>query len=184
MTEKYVAPTNGHEIRVNGSGGMNITYPGMSHVTGHGPTDIAAGRVQSLREFFRDERDQELGRWRWPENPNWVAYRRGEDEVDVLDETAPEDGGFTYHRSSHFLDFPHAAPAAQAYFAAHPVSKPWHDAKQNEIWVLNIKGCGAPEAYRFSHNPGEFRPVNNPQRVWFTETDRDIVDAHRIWPEA
>lgn len=35
---------------------------------------LNGGEMQALREFFEHERDEALGRWRWPENPDCVVY--------------------------------------------------------------------------------------------------------------
>lgn len=59
MTDTYTAPTNGHEIAPWTAGGLRIHKPGMEYVAGHEPQILAEGRVESLREYFRDERDQE-----------------------------------------------------------------------------------------------------------------------------
>ncbi|QPE05285.1 hypothetical protein IT882_04230 [Microbacterium schleiferi] len=75
----------------------------------------------ALREFFRAEEDERLGRWRWPENPEYVVYR-ADDDARVLHEpsgqvwviTRRAVNGATYggiqdwHR------------AARAFFDAHP----------------------------------------------------------------
>lgn len=178
MTEKYVAPTNGHEIRVNGSGGMNITYPGMSHVTGHGPTDIAAGRVQSLREFFRDERDQELGRWRDPAYPDYVANPLEQDEVRVTHEPTGTSSDLTRKQlqGAVYGGVQEWHRCARAYFDAHPEKKPWHDAKPGEVWVLTVDG----KEGAFKLHGGLFRTGN---LYDIEQTDRHITAGRRIWPE-
>lgn len=162
---------------------------------GFSPTVVTA----ALREFFLHERDQELGRWRWPENPDYVVYpdqaRKYIEQpaVIVVNERdgavayCGKDGAYSASGIGASDDW--CEPAARAYFAAHPESKPWHEAKHNEIWVLQIKDCHAPEPYRFAQDTTcadscVFRPVSNPKRVFFDSRSPMIVDAHRIYPEA
>ncbi|MFJ4997138.1 hypothetical protein ACIP5T_03235 [Microbacterium sp. NPDC088619] len=140
--------------------------------------------VIGLREFFQHERDEELGRWRWPEKPEFVVYgeyRRGEEQrfVRVIHE---HDGAavVVYEQGS---DIRPNHPAAQAYFEAHPDRKSWHDAKPGELWVLTLDG-------------GETRAAAVRRRLddgvahWIGEgistydlTDHHVVSGRRIWPE-
>lgn len=154
--------------------------------TGSRPTVVAA----ALREFFQRERDEELGRVRWPEDPDYVIYLPDEDgDIYVMAESAPSDG---FHVSRKWAETsgPHGmawARAAAWYFENHPPRKPWHDARHHELWLLTIQGC-QPEVYIYRDGDhawaGAFRPVANEDRVSFKPTDPLITDAHRIWPEA
>lgn len=135
--------------------------------------------IAALREYFEHERDEQLGRWRWPENPDYVVYPRGDGAVAVLYERHAE-GGILYRRGDPVHDM--EGEAARAYFDAHPEPKPWHDAKPGEVWALSVEGeeiacivtpCGP-----------DFEPVAHP--VWATlarGSDR-ITSGRRIWPEA
>lgn len=79
--------------------------------------------VDALREFFQYERDQELGRWRWPKNPDVVVYASNVDEnrVRALSElTGQSEWSQRGSESNDWYD-----RAARAYFAAHPEPKPW-----------------------------------------------------------
>ena len=98
------------------------------------PATIAAGEhIQSLREFFQHERDEELGRWRWPENPDYVVYPEDGGAHNVVREStglslmASRDG-IRSHKDPH-------ADAARAYFEAHPERKPWEDATYKDVWT-------------------------------------------------
>lgn len=82
---------------------------------------MADGTALALREFFQHERDEELGRWRWPENPDYVVYPRAR-AVLVLSESTgvtlrAERGQFSAREATVF-------GAASAYFEAHPERKP------------------------------------------------------------
>ena len=141
--------------------------------------------TEALRAFFQAERDEQLGRWRDPENPDYVAYPGSvsPDWVVVLDESTgradvvfkqrqnpPKDSAFTL--------------VAERYFAAHPQPKPWVDAKPGEVWALTYAGIeetawvadftwGAPPRFR------QFKNLLNPI---FTN-DKHITAGRRIWPE-
>lgn len=171
------------------SNGVHITKKGSSSLAVERPmTDrllsINAERVSALREFFQHERDEELGRWRWPENPDWVAIEgersTGRRTVVLVDERTLErhwlndlvmdsDG---YRETKH--------EAARAYFEANPEPepepKPWHDAKNGEAWVITWKG-------------GEFAVVcdgayfNWPFGSTQAVIDPDITAGRRLWPE-
>lgn len=133
---------------------------------------------EALREFFLHERDQELGRWRWPENPEYVAYDLGVRVVRIaheptgnswdLDEFSLPNhivgGRQSWHRT------------AQAYFAAHPLPKPWHDAQHGEVWALTVDG--KEDAFKLH---GDLFRTGNLHDI--VQTDRHITAGRRIWPE-
>ena len=50
-------------------------------------TGVNANQAQALREFFQKENDDRLGRWRWPENPDYVVYPQEDGGVWVLSES-------------------------------------------------------------------------------------------------
>lgn len=147
---------------------------------------IDAEMVPTLREFFQDERDEELGRWRWPENPEWIVYPRrpgfaplGDADLLVINEVhgasmeyvAADDDGTEYVGVDEA-----AAKAGRAYFEAHPEPKPWEDAKAGEIWVLTFPGGTFPATVRndllFYDNYGNRLHLGR------------VSAARRIWPEA
>jgi hypothetical protein len=82
---------------------------------------------QALREFFQHERDQELGRWRWPENPDYVVVQadNGGERAWVVNERNQQITGWVWRAD---LDRSTAraqvVAAARAYFDAHPEPKP------------------------------------------------------------
>lgn len=152
-------------------------------------------RVAALREFFRAEEDERLGRWRWPDNPDYVVYPVGFGKVNVVRESSVTPGnpgpgleqGITREEAStwnkaaarHFFE------AARAFFDAHPEPepepKPWHDAKPGEVWVVEARpravvarAHGEPPTFAdpFGRNPG------------FPVTSPEIRTATRLWPEA
>ncbi|MCC4266279.1 hypothetical protein [Microbacterium schleiferi] len=87
-----------------------------------------SSELKALREFFRAEEDERLGRWRYPENPDYVVYLRPDGQVMVLVESS---GQTVYRyrgeadelrdmRSRDGKDIMPATRAAEAYFDAHP----------------------------------------------------------------
>jgi hypothetical protein len=103
---------------------------------------IGGPRIDALREFFRAEEDERLGRWRWPENPDYVVY--GDDiDCDVLYEPG---GGVSHWTRAESRDGADRYPsgAAKAFFDTHPEPKPWHDAKPGEVWVLDASEHSGP----------------------------------------
>jgi hypothetical protein len=148
-------------------------------------TWLTPWEVKAVREFFRAEEDERLGRWRWPENPDYVVYpiiepaheiAFGSDlSVMILHEPtgvlkgycrAEDQGG----RDREYPD------AARAYFDAHPEPKPWHDAKEGEVWAL-----------RFEDDDDEFAAFKYGTRWKSTEggwPNEDLITAgRRIWPK-
>lgn len=175
MTDVYTAPTNGHEIRPTNQGGLRINLPGMDYVGGHGTQNLVAGRVGSLREYFRDERDRELGRWRWPENQNYVVYP-GEDGSVVLVFCETTGEVYPYYPDDDFSDVSAFGNAAKAYFDTHPVKKPWHDAKPGEVWALSVDG----ETRTFLMTTGGYFTDEH-----FSTLSPDCFTAGQcIWPES
>lgn len=144
---------------------------------------MAEGTALALREFFQHERDEELGRWRWPENSNvvaWASRRSNEKDVTVLEEETGYVGYFTRAdvedvRSSEGL----IRRAARAYFEAHPERKPWEDATEGDIWALTFESGGTSAWVRVEEGwviPGE--ELRAKLHLGFT-----ITAGRRIWPE-
>lgn len=139
-------------------------------------TTVDLGDVATLREFFQHERDKELGRWRWPDNPDYVVYPDGTSRTVVK-----ESDGRTMIVSIHdrkvmttYLDS--YVGAAKAYDAAHPEPKPWHDAKPGEVW--NVTPAGGKPSNAWVLDSGAFMYENE---GW--NKAKDLVAGHRIWPE-
>ena len=147
-----------------------------------GSTHVILGDPDKVRAFFQAERDETLGRWRDPENPDWIIYQADkEDAVYVFNErkggasqywtrgiAESHDPAYTGYSSSYYI--------AGRYFAAHPKPKPWDTAEEDEIWVLTIDGYSAPY-------------LRNGYGTWTNSTsdvyvgDGTITAGRRIWPE-
>ena len=108
---------------------------------------LTTADFEALRAFFQAERDEQLGRWRDPENPNIVVYPipAMNDQGDgygravwVLDEAEMV--------SRTVLDDRHSHSSASHYFAAHPEPKPrppfaaYVDKNGSAVWVTDENG--------------------------------------------
>lgn len=140
--------------------------------------------VENLRRFFLHERDQELGRWRWHEHPDYVIYET-EDAwslTKALRRLVNErDGSSSLHRRG---DVELPAPVA-AYFEAHPEPKPWHDAKPGEVWELTYRSPSQRETSNrvmTCVDDGGNISFFNEYRL-HTVNYTGIESARRIWPE-
>lgn len=160
------------------------------------PTDgslilISSGGELALREFFQHERDQELGRWRWPENPDYVVYQAPdcadydlrimcESSGDSMVYSRLEDDG---NKRNHPWESSWAR-AARAYFAAHPEPKPWHSAKLGEVWEVQTRtkthGCAVVRG-----RGEEFRDLImfRSDEIHIAVKDTRIESARLVWPE-
>jgi len=145
--------------------------------------DSAEG-IDSLREFFQHERDAELGRWRYPEDTNYVVYggySPGEQKrfVRVLNE---ELGTVSViYEGKDERSRPHQI--AFAYFEAHPERRPWEDAKVGEIWAITIHGNEEPCRVidpLYSDDTLAFLPVGRPGATWFLPSS-SVTDARKLW---
>lgn len=96
---------------------------------------------QALREFFQHERDEELGRWRHPEDPRYVVYggySPGEERR--FARVVQEQMGIVsivYEGKDHQSE---VHDIAVAYFEGHPERKPWLEADAGDIWVISAEG--------------------------------------------
>lgn len=136
--------------------------------------DSAIG--EGLAEFYQHQRDQQLGRWRWPENPDYVVYRRGEDRARVIHEPS---GDFSDSVRGTMLPGPFR-DAARAFFDAHPAEpKPWDAAEEGDVWVLT--GAGGMELPWRRTAEGTWESIT-PKTI--RRRNEDCITAgRRIWPE-
>lgn len=182
--------SNGYKVTPNGDG-ANVHQGIMS-------TPIYPDEMQALREFFQAEADERAGRWRYLDEPQYVVYYdQMQDRVTVFNENLmdDEDGGCGISRGN-TLDYPSVQHIAQAYFAAHPEPKPWHDAKPGEVW--SITGPSIDREAPKSGGGGAialcFEDLTEPEpQLWFVYpdggasdnievTDKVITAGYRIHP--
>lgn len=111
----------------------------LTHATG------SEEGVAALREFFRAEEDERLGRWRWPENPDYVVYPDGTSRRVVRESDGSSLAVSLHDREVMTTYLDSYVGAARAYDDFHPEPKPWHDAKPGEVWLLTYVGeAGVP----------------------------------------
>lgn len=137
--------------------------------------------VMDVEEWAQAKRDEELGRWRWPENPDYVVKHDplGVRIAHVLHEPSfaarvvrPSDEtvGLGSPRDMEFLG------AARAYFDSHPEPKAWHEAKPEEVWLM---GSGLHEFVALVSVDGKFRFADGSDMA----VTEEFVTGRRIWPE-
>jgi len=146
--------------------------------------------AQALREFFRAEEDERLGRWRWPENPDYVVYPKGDGIVLAMGEHSGRGVEAIRTQANHTRTALH--DAARAYFDAHPEPKPWHNAKPREVWVLSAEDgdeatTGAFEV-KWNGSPATghvyfARVGGNEHSMTYGNRSAAITAGRRIWPE-
>lgn len=174
--------TASNSYRIELSGGAVSVH----NVSGHERHVFGRYTIEALREFFQHERDEELGRWRWPENPDYVVYPMPDGRARVLRDTdgmffvwARSDSARTVDRE----DAGGAVRAACAFFEAHPERKPWEDAKDGEIWEFTL-GCSKGQ---YLAEGGRFflLPLRTPSEPGWKPASfaRDFEQGKRIWAE-
>lgn len=171
---EYTA-SNDYMVRVRATG-TELAVEG-----GFGILHVSKERTQALREFFRAEEDERLGRFRHGE---YVVYPDGEDQLGnrhVV--TVWEKNG---RRDSIYEDnIPNTVygASARAYFDAHPEPKPWHNAKPGEVWVLTVDGAESA-FYPSKSLDRAFTPVTpGTGRTAVSMDSFEITAGRRIYPE-
>lgn len=93
--------------------------------------------LEALQSFFQWERDQQLGRVRYPDNPDWIVYEEKYGQITVVDEAV-----LTYIT----LDGPKDLDAETATFGLNRAAH-WY-------YENRLAKCGAefPEAPQFTCN--------------------------------
>lgn len=124
--------SNGIRIEPSlGSLRVDLNPDGTKLVLGGSKVGIASAVADALREFYRAEEDEHLGRWRWPENPSVLVYP----EAGGLHWVVREDTGEAHQRNGiHVQDA--FGTAAADYRDAHPEPKAWESAADGEVWIL------------------------------------------------
>lgn len=181
MTDTFTA-SNGVTLHPHDSR-MDVNCSGSAHPDGH---KLSVKETEALREFFQHERDEELGRWRWPDNPQYVVYPRGDSGVRVLRETGMGDLEWVDRGDERSYEFCHAA---RAYFGAHPERKPWHAPDAGDHWALHIAHgmalSGDEHLYKYTRwgSQGRWGFVPTDGGSVLDPTDPTITAGRRIWPE-
>lgn len=162
---------------------VEIDYEGDLGITGEDRITryIKDEYLPAVRSFFQAERDEQLGRWRDPENPDWVVYPLPQQDdrdgrcVRVVCEREALYRTFWEHEVAVRRGETKYGEVARNYFAAHPEPRPWHDAETGEGWLLTIEG---EERLAVVDDEGEFVTATRS-----FEAGDDLISAgRRIWP--
>lgn len=153
-----------------------------------GNAAIGAGAWPLIERAVLAKRDDELGRWRSPDYPDWFAVHDA-DVLRVCNERMLRVWGFnsvetTYNYSTEDTI---ATSVARHWYAEHEQAKPWLKAEPGEVWELTLRSpSGNSENLQGAL-------VNNENRFVLRDTavtTRDvplawdrIKTARRIWPE-
>lgn len=158
-----------------------------------------AGRVGRAVAEYADhqaanalaKRDEDLGRWRY--NDHIVVYKNPHGEARVVRE---DNGSVSEHsrRSASVARpaIPETILAARAYFAAHPEPKPWHAAKEGEVWMLTVSEWGTrtdpfyvglrTEGLQIEPHP-VFEPITPAYPISFMGLKATVITAgERLFP--
>lgn len=165
---------SGRTVKVGEDGSLSI-----DHKRGYLSPEV----VMDVEEWAQAKRDTELGRWRWPENPDYVVMDAGLGFAKILHEPTME----TSTWESQWRDTRSASDeAGVAYFEAHPERKPWERAEPGEVWLF--RGEGAPEPQVFLKyragwmNASGVVIQKDPVLPYAGSRDETFI-PRRIWPE-
>lgn len=185
--EQFTA-SNG--IRIHVSPDTNAHHP--LEVVGLG---LLRSSVDALREFFRAEEDERLGRWRWPGDHDITVRvapkhaQRGREGGTVMIQR-DSDGYVGYRDRTSLPEITDTAGsfvrAGHAYFDAHPEPKPWHDAQPGELWALRFAGDDDEKEYLTQFKGTFFARISPDEDAWFDTAGlhaKEITTGRRIWPE-
>lgn len=175
--------SEGYTVLRAEDGGVVALTPLGTKMTGGGPIAKALGEyVDHLTALH----DTELGRWRWPENPDYVVYT---DAIPGGHRVLRESDGASVAEGisrSHPRTNNYFSQAAWAFFDAHPEPTPWDDAKVDEIWAVTLHGteklCRVVKPAFHDDIPIAFLPIDAHGATWFKPSP-SITAARRIWPE-
>ena len=148
---------------------------------------LTTADFEALRAFFLAERDQDLGWWRDPEEPYWVAspYDRNANAAIVYNERTRFTCFWQRRAAETSSGTSSAVRVAKRYFAAHPQPepepKPWLEAEHEEIWVITANGDTGPALATTSHRRGTDLAFQTANGTLLDVTE--ITAGRRIWPE-
>lgn len=177
------------------SNGYEVDFVDGEQVrTRTGQGSESGGHIDALREFFQHERDEELGRWRWPEDTDFtvrIAPAHARDArypgltVAIEQESSGYVGYYTRGRLPEVTDKTGGiVRAGHAYFEAHPEPKPWEDAKVGEVWALTMDDGVEHDVFIHEDRTVGGRGGISTGGAYFDIDDgAGITAGRRIWPE-
>ena len=113
---------------------------------GYGNGIYTLETTEALRAFFQAERDETLGRWRDPENPDYVVYPLADGTVMIFNEQSRYREFWSRKGTREYELKGGSADVARRYFAAHPEPKPrppfaaYVDKNGSAVWVTDENG--------------------------------------------
>ena len=153
-----------------------------------GSTHVILGDPDKVRAFFQAERDETLGRWRDPENPDTVCYLAKEDSVYVFNERTGNKAFYWLRDSLPARLWLKGAErdsyeTARRYFETHPEPKPWEGAEPGEFWILTVDEKTNPyKIWTDTQRVRRFERVERPYTA-ISLNDPRITAGRRVWPE-
>lgn len=182
--EQYTASNGITVTRRPDASGLKFAANGSSLDLGL-LTGVTKDQSEALREFFRAEEDERLGRWRWPENPDYVVYPDGTSRRVVRDSDGQSMQVSLHDRKVMETYLDSYVGAARAFDVAHPEPKGWRGAEPGEVWDLDLEVGGVRAVTVASWGAdGPVTVFRNPYTEGETRLDDDgIRDARRVWPE-
>ncbi|WP_144834057.1 hypothetical protein [Microbacterium sp. BH-3-3-3] len=186
---KYFTASNGIEVGItpDGFSQLNLNPKGNRIVFGSSVSSFSPDTTAALREFFQAEADERLGRWRWPQNPQWVLYPDEDGDVVAMDESTGQSTSLLTRLTVSRFPNAEGCPAARAYFDAHPEPKPWQQAEAGELWELTVEGVTRTYASIASTGQNDvyirFFPTHEVNAVTLGTKAPVISAGHRIFPE-
>jgi len=178
---------SGRTVRVGDDGTVMF-----DHANGY----LSPASAMDAEEFYLDKRDRDLGRWRCPTDPEWVAREverdaYGRRQVLVLNECTFEVRAYTHQNVADTASGePVKYRVARAFFEAHPERKPWHDAKEGEIWAVTIRGeehitrvMSPRDGISKDATEAAFLALDVAAPDWVYRESPWITAGRRIWPE-
>lgn len=174
MSDTFTA-SNGVEIEI--APGGHLLMP---------PAAIGLGEEsqQALREFFLHERDKELWRWRSGDEPNWVVYHAPNVNGDhyVVNELTGYTALWGRDTARDSIHSGESKAIAVEYFAAHPEPRPWHDARDGQLWLIRFDDFPDTDVSALVKG-GMFVYNDHCHEGTATLEDSSIVGGTQIWPE-
>lgn len=186
IPQRFILGENTMTTEFTASNGVTIETRHDGYlVVEDGPTTDWMGprTADAVREYFTNERDVELGRWRSKNHPDYVVYALPDQPgaIDIMNERATASHRCFEHCFHLAVDTFKWGAVKDEYLAAHPEPKPeWHDAKAGEVWLLDIKDDLKRETPAVVNGQPEFRTYLGEE---FDLDSPQITDATRIWPE-
>lgn len=143
---------------------------------------LAPRTAMDAEEYFQAKRDEDLGRWRWSENPDWVGVegekQAGMRTVVLVNERTLERFWINERAMDAAPDASIDKHAARAYFEAHSERKPWQSAEPREVWIIRTANVANEVAVHVT--PEREFQFNDGTRVSLDYAA--IEEARCIWP--